>query len=507
MVHHFNLITVVYTIGMTASPSPARRILLASGLFVGFYIIVGIFVGALLAVPIWIFVRRGYIEPYSMVFVLFALAILRALFARRLPSEPLPGIPITVDEAPGLFQLLGAVARQMDQPFPSEVRLLNEANAFVSYDVRGLGIRRQRIIGIGLPLVDALSRTELSAVVAHELAHYAARHDVVGPWNYLTQRAIGGTLRELGTSPLQFSLLWYERLVHRLHASASRESELVADAMAARIYGIEAMTAAVRRSETLRDAHFWYFNVTIRHLTRSGVVPLLVEGFRTHLRNTATDSEAWAIILGQAQTEILDSHPSLSERLNALSDAASGETVAPEAPTASMLVDSERWARRLLEHELGMDNVEHLREIRWSEVAEQVHLPEWRRIATQFEPALGALTIGSVPTDREGLLSLARTMGDWDRSGDAESLAIGRACDRLVASVKAVLVEHGWRVTYEPGLAVELINESGEKFDPLDWLSGFAEASRADQEWRAVLKRFDIGGLPLRLSAQRPSLL
>lgn len=71
-------------------------------------------------------------------------------------------------DAPGLFEMVAAVGRKLGARPPGQIRL----TYLPCCGVTTWG-RRDRALFIGLPLLDALDRAELRAVLAHELAHLA----------------------------------------------------------------------------------------------------------------------------------------------------------------------------------------------------------------------------------------------------------------------------------------------------------------------------------------------
>jgi heat shock protein HtpX len=76
----------------------------------------------------------------------------------------------TVDRAaaPALFELIDSVAAASGTPGPQVVVLARALNAFTAT----VGLRRRRLLGLGLPLWAALSPQERVALLGHELGHF-----------------------------------------------------------------------------------------------------------------------------------------------------------------------------------------------------------------------------------------------------------------------------------------------------------------------------------------------
>ena len=120
---------------------------------------------------------------YIWVVGLFVFFVIRAMWVRL---EAPQGREITRRESPTLFSLLDQLRRalKVDVRF-DHVLLTDEFNAAVVQIPRLgiLGWHRNYLI-IGLPLMKALTRKQLAAVLAHELGHLAGGHGRLGNWIY-----------------------------------------------------------------------------------------------------------------------------------------------------------------------------------------------------------------------------------------------------------------------------------------------------------------------------------
>ena len=84
----------------------------------------------------------------------------------RLGKVPIDGVVRRID-APTLYGLLEQIADALGTRRVDLVTVDDEWNA--SWSV--LGLRRKRVVSVGLPLLAALARQERVSVLAHELAH------------------------------------------------------------------------------------------------------------------------------------------------------------------------------------------------------------------------------------------------------------------------------------------------------------------------------------------------
>jgi len=70
-------------------------------------------------------------------------------------------------------------------------------NAWVAHRGGLMGLGARGIMGLGLPLLQTLTVSELRAVLAHEFGHYHGGDTKLGRFVYGTRTAIGRTLENL----------------------------------------------------------------------------------------------------------------------------------------------------------------------------------------------------------------------------------------------------------------------------------------------------------------------
>ena len=158
-----------------------------------------------------------------------------------------PGPPLTSGDAPQLFEVLTDVSTATEQAMPADVYLVNDVNAFVAERGGIMGLGSHRVMGIGLPLMQAVTVQELRAIVAHEFGHYHSGDVKIGPWIYKTRVAIGRTIQQLGDGYLGKIFVAYGKLFLRVTHAISRRQEFIADEVAANAAGATAMASALRK--------------------------------------------------------------------------------------------------------------------------------------------------------------------------------------------------------------------------------------------------------------------
>lgn len=200
---------------------------------------------------VWLMVSNGF-AGWSVFAALVLFGIAYWLRPRLGRVKPIMADTFTITEAkqPALFALMRRIAGAAGTTMPQVVGLSN------TWSAHGVvvGLRRRRVLVLGVPLLAALRPQERVALLAHECAHLAhdgtrrqlLRQPALTQFGMLAQavrapkaelqsvllliwRLIGGALA---------SLLW---LVHYglnvLGATANRRTELRADLLAARLAG------------------------------------------------------------------------------------------------------------------------------------------------------------------------------------------------------------------------------------------------------------------------------
>lgn len=250
---------------------------------------------------------------------------LRALLV-RIDSQP-EGIKLTQEQAPELFKALDRIQRKVKGPKLDEVYVDHAFNASITqlpkYGLLGGTTNR---LHLGLPLVMALDVPRLLAVLAHEYGHLRGGHGRFAAWIYRTRLSwarLNDSLSDEGiaNAVTQYFLKWYvPRFVAKTFALA-RQDEYEADRIAAKLYGTDAMAAALVEIDvkgSWLQADFWpsHWQNASRHPTPVGPFKAM-----RHLLISAPDTSFAQETLRQALkrlSQIDDTHPVLKDRIEAL---------------------------------------------------------------------------------------------------------------------------------------------------------------------------------------------
>ena len=290
-------------------------------LMVGFYAFALAIAGGLLWVPYASYVYLDRVDGRLALFCVIGAGTILWALVPRIDRFEAPGPRLTPGNAPYLFNIIEGVASSTSQARPEEVYLLPDVNAFVTHRGGFMGFGSKRVMGVGLPLLKALSPAELRSVIAHEFGHFVSGDVALGPWIYKTRAAIFRAIAGLSGGLLQALFNWYGRMFMRMTMQISREQEFVADATAARVAGVAAAISALKRVEVIAPAYNSFFSNEVMPVFRAGYLPPLSEGFDRYL----ADPDMAKLFHDYAKQSALgaeageyDSHPPTLERIAAL---------------------------------------------------------------------------------------------------------------------------------------------------------------------------------------------
>ena len=190
---------------------------------------------------------------------------------------------ITQKDEPELFAMISELVKETGTDFPKKVYLSYDVNASVFYDSNFwsmfLPIKKNLTIGIGL--VNACTKQELKAILAHEFGHFSQRSMKVGSYVYNVNQIIFNLVNddesyrntiqswanasgyfaffaELAlkfTQGIQWILAKMYSFVNIRHMALSREMEFHADEVAANIAGSLALEESLLRMDLADNSY------------------------------------------------------------------------------------------------------------------------------------------------------------------------------------------------------------------------------------------------------------
>jgi Zn-dependent protease with chaperone function len=268
--------------------------------------------GAVVAVKLGIFV------------VPLVWAVITAMFVRM---EPPIGRVITREDAPALFDLVEDVRRKTGAPRADTVLITQDFNAAVMQHPR-LGVFGwpRNYLVLGLPLMQALSVEEFRSVVAHEFGHLSGQHGKFGAWIYRLRAGWARLAFALDQSDHWGKFLfvpffnWYAPTFSAYSFVQARRQEYEADRMAAAASGAAVAAAALVRVELqaqFLEAEYWkniLREADVRDQPQAQPFSMLRQAFA----QPRPQGEATLDSALKRRTGFDDTHPCLTDRLNAL---------------------------------------------------------------------------------------------------------------------------------------------------------------------------------------------
>jgi len=254
-----------------------------------------------------------------------AWASLRALWLRIDAPE---GVAITEREAPALFEALERIRKKVHGPAIDAVYLDDEFNASIRQTPRlGLFGGAVNTLTLGLPLLMALDKPRLLAVLTHEYGHLRGGHGRFAAWIYRTRLSwmkLYEGMRDdenVASAATQAFLNWYfPRFAAKTFALA-RQDEYEADRIAGRLLGGDVAAAALVEIEIKAawlHQRFWADHWRLAANAELPIGPF--ESLRTQLSLSPEPGfarEALRTALARI-SDLDDTHPSLRDRVAAL---------------------------------------------------------------------------------------------------------------------------------------------------------------------------------------------
>jgi len=489
---------------MASSPSYAMRALWAFALMIGFYALAVAIAGGLLYMVYLDVAMGGRIHLKLVLFgTIGALTIIWAVVPRRDRFEP-PGPRLEQAKQPRLFEELEGVARAAEQVMPTEVYLVPDVNAWVSQRGGVLGFGGRRVMGLGLPLLQALTRDQMRAVLFHEFGHYHGGDTRLGPVLYRTRSAIGRAIEGLGDSSLQAPFRWYGNMFLRVTHATSRVQEFAADALSAHLAGSRAMTEALKALPGLSQAFAAYWQTEVLPVLNANFRVPIAEGFARFLSNPAIADqvrEVEKVALVESAKDPYDTHPPLPERIAALEGLPPGAETSDQTKAIALLEEVGNLERAMLEHIYGREPVSKLGLIDWEESGLKVFLPGY----VQFVQSQRTALIGVTPAQFPDLAANPSSIGDKLVPPDGEQLSGEErgsyAMQLLGVALAVALHERGWVIEAGPGAPVVLRRE-GQTIEPFNVLGQLKDGGLSADEWRALTASSGLVELDLGRVAQ-----
>lgn len=280
------------------------------------------------------------------------------LFAKARP--PL-GLWKQEHDLPALFQMVREVAAKTGTAPADEVYISPDANIAVQQvgGVLGLPIGTKRVLRVGVGALQAVTMDQFRAILAHEMAHYQKGDTAVGRFLARVPLSIGTMLSGMrsGTgwwfiNPVYWYLFLFAHGYMIVISAMSRRQEFTADQIAAETYGSDVFSSALTNLVVDSTLFGAIIMPGAEKLMTEGQV--LINAYETHreVRDKMPGEDRDRILqeLMAEKRGVFSSHPTLSERLEALKRyPPAGEGTRDERPAREIFTDPEATEKELTE--------------------------------------------------------------------------------------------------------------------------------------------------------------
>ncbi len=440
------------------------------------------------------------------------------------------GTQLQRNDAPELFDFVAATSKRLKARLPRKILINDEFNAAVVTMPRFGIFGRKVILMIGLPLMRALSRKQLEAVIAHEIGHISGKHGSFAKWAYQMREAWGRLIESQEVQKYSLSALyetfvnWYFPYFNAYSFVLMREHEKDADRAAADIVGPVELGEALILLDTKNRSLTEDFWVSLHKENIETDVP--TEKIFTRMLSSLsfTDPDRDRVSLEKAvavPTDFLDTHPSLADRLRLIGYWSDGELPrmpeAVEVDAASALIGplgtklasefdmtwdheaAKMWKKRHDHFRKSQERVAELKEKLGSEEITFEELREIGRLTYESDGVAAAMPIfeeaarrfpdesvswfnlglGRIQLDDEAGLADLEKAASMDRSleYEANQLAFSylRQKGRLDDASKYAEAIHAQEKVYEKANEERKSLDEGDEIGPHDLTQGYID--------------------------------
>lgn len=242
------------------------------------------------------------------------------------PHAARTALPLSRSDAAPLYKMLDHLGHNLGIVAPIKIYLTETSNAYIHATRDWRGKIKSLQVGIGLALPGTLSEAELGAVIAHEFGHFFAGKVPLGPWVYRTRLMLTNAITEIDNSAFVIDFLFrrFACWFLCLSDSVAREQEFAADALAAQGFGVIAARASIEKIHLITPMWSAYLDYELTAAIDRGARLPIYDGFRRFCKPTTKRAVVQTAIHYAANRPPaeFDSHPSLAERVSALTPGA-----------------------------------------------------------------------------------------------------------------------------------------------------------------------------------------
>jgi heat shock protein HtpX len=385
----------------------------------------------------------------------------RAMFSSS-RRDATPSLALGRDAQPRLWAAVDQAAAALGEAPPDVIHFSLDVEAAVSE--RGV-LRRGRELVLGLPLIERLTIAQLRIVLTHEFAHLAGGDSRASRWVWRAHEAVERVTEELAGGLFGPIAHAWGHLFLRATAAIARRQELAADAVAARMFGVNAASQTlqvVRATAIGWDAYWWHYVVPALD---KGFLPPILEGFSYFLSRPRVGDfldTALRDDLSDETCQPLDTHPPLRERIRAIERVATkGGPIKPrhdDLEIAASLVDGAASVEgSALAAVSSVEHVSALKPLPWEASFAAIWQPFFRTQIADFADVLAGSRVADLPQLADRVREAATARFDSAKSEERDPTS-----DVLGAALVLALAREGWSIEALPGELVATSSPGGQ---------------------------------------------
>jgi len=483
---------------MSRAGSLALRGVLAIGLMIGFYTLAVAVAWGLVYIPYAEFVYFNRIDFRIAIFCIMGAGLVLWSIVPRPDRFQAPGPELQASQQPELFQLIDKVREATGQSAPKNVYLIPEVNAWVAQRGGLMGIGSRRVMGLGLPLMQALTVDQLRAVLAHEFGHYHGGDTMLGPWIQKTRMGLLRTVVTLSGSWIRLPFTAYAKMFFRTTNAVSRHQEFAADALAARVVGPQALAEGLKQIHRAAAAFGQFWRDEYAPVLLYKVRPPLGAGFSRfmqHKQVAAGTESALQDELATAKVNPYDSHPPLPERCAALARFEPERGIRDSRVSVALLSGLPELEADLLGIAVN-PRLKEARQVAWGEVPQLVWHPIWTNQVKEQHRALKDATVADAARLCKDPQNVARQILFPPGYLPDMNQRLGQACHVVATAVAVALVDAGWRLSGDLGDPI-MCTRGEDAIEPFDLPNKFLSGEITPEAWRESCDRLNVSALRL----------
>lgn len=444
-----------------------------------------------------------YGGPWMFKFALVPLSVGGGLLWAILPRfdrYPPPGPELTEADHPKLFAVIREMAAKTGQSEPDRVYAVPSVNAFVGTRGGLLGFGGKKIMGLGWPLMQALTISEFKAVLAHEFGHFHGGDTRNAPRIYRIREAIGRIMlrfEDEGGTPFDRPFKWFAEHFLAQSQIVSRRQEYNADALAAQIQGPTALINGLRKLMGVSKAFDEYYSDEIVPILRMRMRVPIAEGFYSFLESEITRERlAEDIDFSQFETDAhpYDTHPPTGYRIKNVSRFPEPATAPENESAITLMGDLALLEQATLSFYYKEHGVLDYPLITWPQAATRFYLPYWQEYLHGKQAHFQDVCLGDLPKLYRDPQALMATWGidldDMTQAEMADALMYPFRCGLAIA-----LSRKGWVLRAWPGEPLSLAKD-GRTIDLYD-LATNVRTDANDALWAELVAGTELAKVKL----------